>query len=308
MIGLVLSILLTLTELNCENLFDCRHDSLKNDYEFLPEAEWHWTPNRYWNKVNNLAKEIVSCGTLNHLPDIVCLTEVENDSVMIALTRRSLLRNAGYEYVMTNSDDERGIDVAMLYQPSSLRVMTQSSLKVPPKEGERPTRDILYIKGEYRNGDTLNIFVVHFPSRRGGESATRDYRLRAAQTILDKLSECDSWNANHSTIITGDFNDYKDDKSLQLFYNAGLINATRNATGTNGARGTYKYRGEWNSLDHVLIAGKIKDELREAKINDSPFLLQGEGDAIMPKRTYRGTFYQGGYSDHLPLIVNFELK
>lgn len=308
MFSILLSILLTLAELNCENLFDCKHDSLKNDYEFLPEAERHWTQQRYWDKVNNIAREILSCGTLNHIPDIVCLTEVENDSVMIDLTRRSLLRNARYEYMMTNSDDERGIDVALLYQPSSLRILSKSSLKVPRKNEEKSTRDILYIKGEYRNGDTLNIFVVHFPSRRGGDSMTREYRMRAAQTILDKLTECSFWNSEHSTIVTGDFNDYKDDASLKLFYDAGFSNVTMNAVGNNGAKGTYKYKGEWNSLDHVLVAGKIKDELKEARINDLPFLLQGEGDAAMPRRTYRGTFYQGGYSDHLPLVVNFELK
>ena len=27
---------------NVENLFDCRHDTLKNDYEFLPDAMRHW--------------------------------------------------------------------------------------------------------------------------------------------------------------------------------------------------------------------------------------------------------------------------
>ena len=28
---------------NVENLFDCRHDSLKDDLEFLPESSRHWT-------------------------------------------------------------------------------------------------------------------------------------------------------------------------------------------------------------------------------------------------------------------------
>lgn len=35
---LILSSFLTFVELNCENLFDTRHDSLKNDYEFLPQS------------------------------------------------------------------------------------------------------------------------------------------------------------------------------------------------------------------------------------------------------------------------------
>ncbi len=37
---LILSSFLTFVELNCENLFDTRHDSLKNDYEFLPQSSY----------------------------------------------------------------------------------------------------------------------------------------------------------------------------------------------------------------------------------------------------------------------------
>ena len=40
---------------NVENLFDCRHDSLKDDREFLPDAERRWTFGRLWKKLNDLA-------------------------------------------------------------------------------------------------------------------------------------------------------------------------------------------------------------------------------------------------------------
>ena len=61
-ISLFLSSLLTLVSLNCENLFDCSHDSLKNDYEWLPEGTNRWTPTRYWHKLNNIGREILACG------------------------------------------------------------------------------------------------------------------------------------------------------------------------------------------------------------------------------------------------------
>jgi hypothetical protein len=98
--------LFTFVELNCENLFDTQHDSLKHDEEFLPASAMHWTPSRYWHKLNRIGQDILSCGELDTtkvIPDMVVLTEVENDSVMRDLTKRSLLRNAGYEYVMTDS-------------------------------------------------------------------------------------------------------------------------------------------------------------------------------------------------------------
>ena len=39
----MLASLFTVVELNCENLFDCRHDSLREDTEFLPTSYRHWT-------------------------------------------------------------------------------------------------------------------------------------------------------------------------------------------------------------------------------------------------------------------------
>ena len=109
MLALLLSALFTLVELNCENLFDTEHDSLKQDMEFTPRSDHHWTRTRYWRKLNHISKEIIAMGedSVNgwQLPDLVALCEVENDSVMHDLTRRSLLRGAGYQYVMTNSPD-----------------------------------------------------------------------------------------------------------------------------------------------------------------------------------------------------------
>ena len=178
---LILSSFLTFMELNCENLFDTRHDSLKNDLEFLPEGSYRWTPYRYWAKLNHLGQEIVAQS--NPIPDFVAMCEVENDSVMFDLTRRSLLRNAGYEYVMTSSPDERGIDVALLYQPASFALLHSHSIRIKPLPDTRPTRDILYASGLLITGDTLHIFVVHAPSRRGGEVASRSYRLHVADWL-----------------------------------------------------------------------------------------------------------------------------
>ena len=162
---LILSSFLTFVELNCENLFDTKHDSLKNDYEFLPQSSYKWTPYRYWRKLANLSKTIVALGYEDlslvgtaspdnpsrpsekswHVPDFVALCEVENDSVLFDLTRRSALRGVNYDYVMTDSPDERGIDVALLYQPSSFALIQFRSIRIKSLPDTRPTRDILYV-------------------------------------------------------------------------------------------------------------------------------------------------------------------
>ena len=303
---LILSSLLTFMELNCENLFDTRHDSLKNDQEFLPDGSYKWTPYRYWAKLNHLGQEIVAQS--DPVPDFVAMCEVENDSVMFDLTKRSLLRNAGYEYVMTSSPDERGIDVALLYQPASFALLHSHSIRIKPLPDTRPTRDILYASGLLITGDTLHIFVVHAPSRRGGEVASRPYRLLVASQLAEAVDSVYAISRDAKIIIAGDFNDYADSPALQYLYEHHLINISADAQGSHGAKATYRWHGEWRSLDQILCSPSLASAKQECKIGDLPFLLEDDEKygGKKPYRTYLGPRYLGGYSDHLPLVVKFK--
>ena len=305
-LSLLLSGLLTLVELNCENLFDCRHDSLKQDTEWLPDAVRKWTPDRYWRKVNNIGQEIISCSP-ESLPDLVALVEVENDSVLRDLTRRSLLRNAGYEYLMTSSPDLRGIDVALLYQPFSFRPVCYDYLDVTPLEDMRPTRDILYVQGETVGGDTLHVFVVHAPSRFGGEKVTRPNRRVVMERLIGAIRLLPS---DAKVIVAGDFNDYADSPSLLYLEEHALHNVTKGVVGSHGAQGTYRYEGRWESIDHVLVSRSLRPAVDSTYINDTPFLLEEDKKygGLKPFRTYNGYRYQRGFSDHLPLVVRFLFK
>lgn len=295
---------LTMVELNCENLFDTRHDPSKQDTEFLPDGSRHWTTTKYWGKVNRVGQEILSCS--DELPDLVALVEVENDSVLHDLTRRSLLRNAGYQYLMTESGDVRGIDVALLYQPARFLPICYDYLEVPPLRGMRPTRDILYIEGRCLSGDTLHLFVVHSPSRYGGERESRPHRMKVAQQLKEAIV---ALGPDARIVVTGDFNDYHDSPAMQTLYDCGLLNVTREAKGRNGARGTYRYHGDWHSLDHVLVSSILYNKVDTAYINDASFLLEDEPKygGKRPRRTFQGFAYQRGFSDHLPLVVRFSM-
>ena len=306
MLSLLLASWLTLVELNCENLFDCHHDSLKQDTEWLPASVRKWTPDRYWRKVNNIGQEIISCSQ-ESLPDLVALVEVENDSVLRDLIRRSLLRNAGYEYLMTESPDVRGIDVALLYQPFSFRPICYDYLDVTPLEGMRPTRDILYVQGETISGDTLHVFVVHAPSRFGGEKVTRPNRRVVMERLIGAIRLLPP---DAKVIIAGDFNDYADSPSLLYLEEHALHNVTKGVVGSHGAQGTYRYDGQWESIDHILVSPALLGFVEQVYINDAPFLLEEDKKygGLKPFRTYNGYRYQRGFSDHLPLVVRFLFK
>ena len=296
---------LTLVELNCENLFDFKHDSLKQDTEWLPEGKRRWNPARYWRKLNHIGQEILACQETG-VPDLIALIEVENDSVVFDLSHRSLLRGAGYEYLMTQSPDVRGIDVALLYQPFSFRPICYDYLDIQPLEGMRPTRDILYVKGETVHRDTLHLFVVHAPSRYGGEKHSRPNR----QLIVDRLlAAIRLLPIDAKVFIAGDFNDDANSPVLQSLVEHGLYNITATATGSHGAKATYRYNGKWQSIDHVFVSSILLDSVKQTYINDAPFLLEEDKKygGVKPLRTFNGYHYQRGFSDHLPLVVRFSL-
>ena len=307
-LSLLLSGFLTFVELNCENMFDYTHDVGKHDTEYLPEATRHWTKKRYWHKLNNIAQELLSCSS-DHggIPDLIALCEVENDSVMRDLTKRSLLRNAGYEYLMTSSPDERGIDVALMYSPYSFAPIRSYGIRVEPIEGMRATRDILYACGETVSGDTLHVFVVHQPSRFGGEKFSRPFRKVVADRVCASVDSIRALSPEAKVMIAGDFNDAADSPSLLQYYQHGLMNITKDAVGDNGVKGTYRYQGEWESIDHILGSAYIYNKVDTAYVHAPLFLLEEDAGygGYRPRRTYVGPRYQSGYSDHLPLIVRF---
>ena len=307
----ILLFIFTFVEYNVENLFDTMHDVGKQDEEFLPSSTHHWTRYRYWRKLDHISQALVSCSdtTIGHLPDMAVLTEVENDTVMRDLTRRSPLRTARYEYIMTNSPDQRGIDIALLYSPFAFRLLNNHAICINPPAGRRPTRDILYASGIIMSGDTLHVIAIHAPSRAGGEVQSRPYRMLVAKKIIDIVDSINKISQHPLIVVAGDFNDYSKDPTLQLIVSHNMTEASKGAKGDNGARGTYRYHGEWGSLDHIFCNERLVSKLKSCHINDSPFLLEEDKKygGAKPHRTFLGPRYLGGFSDHLPLKMRLSL-
>ena len=297
---------------NCENLFDTRHDTLKNDSAFLPEGERRWTAGRYWKKLNDVGRVILQCGGEKEewrLPDIVGLVEVENDSVLSALTRRSMLRNARYRYVMTSSPDMRGVDVALLYNPYRLRLIAREEIEIPRRENRRPTRNILYATLLTEMGDSLHVFVVHAPSRGGGVQQTEGYRMEVAERLTMKTDSIRDASAAAKIIVMGDFNDYSTDRAIMKIVEAGLTEVSAEAKAKfhpDRIHGTYFFQNEWNSLDHIFATSSLQPI--ECHIHDAEWLLEEDKNGIYrPKRTFVWEIYHGGVSDHLPVVFSFQI-
>lgn len=302
---------MTLMSYNCENAFDTIHDEGKNDYEYLPSSEsTRWTSGRMWRKLRRISQVVMSVDTLRPV-DIVCLVEVENDSVMQWLIRRTALRSVGYEYVMTHSPDRRGIDVALIYQPMTFRPLTVDSIRIA--EHDAYTRDILHVSGLIAGGDTLDVYALHLPSKRGGAAAARRRRILLTQLsdAVDSLYEC---RQEAHVVVMGDFNDTPTSSAIRhtLRRSGKMVNLMEGRR-----QGTYKFRGRWDCIDQIWVSSSMLDtgssvstSREESGVFVHPMLLERDpvyGD-MMPRRTYLNMRYNDGYSDHLPVWVRLGIR
>lgn len=290
---------------NVENLFDCVDDTLTHDNEFLPGAIRHWTPYRYWSKLHAVSRVIASIGG-DRAPDFVALCEVENDSVMHDLTRRSPLRTVGYDYLMTSSADPRGIDVALMYKPTTFRPFAHRDLCLSLGR----TRDVLLVSGQLYTGDTLDIFVCHLPSRLNGRKSAQ-LRSHVVESICQVIDSVCLARTTPRIVVMGDFNDTPQSKALlPLVERLGMICITE------GLGGSYRYKGKWEQIDHVYLSpallcrGADSTALHLSPHGawnfESDFLVEPEPlyGGCRPLRTYNGMRYIGGTSDHLPVCFD----
>ena len=295
---------------NVENLFDTLDDEGFTDEEFLPQGERRWNGGRYWRKLTDVARVVAGMSDSCGVPALIGLCEVENDSVVEALTSRSLIRQFGYDYIITHSSDRRGIDVALLYQPSRFRLLEYNVINVRARGPRmRTTRDLLHAKGLVLTSqgiDTLHALVVHLPSKAGGRSGDRLRRL-AAETlwgVVDSLKaharSAISGVSEPRIIVVGDFNATASDR---IFRRCPLRFADDAAS-----PGSYCFRGFWQWIDHVLLSASL-ETLEPARPFSLPWLLE-ENETYggqMPRRTFRGPIYHGGVSDHLPVVADIIL-
>ena len=172
----------------------------------------------------------------------------------------------------------------------------------------RPTRDILYACGEIINGDTLHVFVVHAPSRFGGERTTRPNRIAVGERLVASIDSIRNLYDSPLIVVAGDFNDAANDPLPTYLSEHDLHNISKGSTGSHGAQGTYKYQGRWESIDHILVSENLLSMFQECHINDAEFLLEEDKKygGVQPHRNYNGLRYQKGYSDHLPLVARFK--
>ena len=308
---------------NLENLFDTTHDEGKNDYEYLPDGTNKWTELKYSHKLRNMSKVLAEMGT-DFLPEVGCavigVSEVENARCLTDLCNQAPLKARNFKFCHIEGPDRRGVDCALLYNPSLFQVR---NVKLVPYDGRTAkikdyvTRGFLTVSGTL-GGEHLTFIVCHWPSR-GVESSYRERAGRQVRAVKDSLMRNDP---NVKVIIMGDMNDDPQDKSMAV-----ALGAKRKIKDVNpgelynpwwdvlaSGTGTLQYDGKWNLFDQIVLSHNLLHKegaddygtlkLRRHQVFRRDYLFQKEGKYKgNTLRTHAGGAWLDGYSDHLPTVV-----
>ncbi len=289
---------------NTENLFDTIPSRSTYDEDMLPLADKRWNSERYAAKLQLISQTLASI--CDETPALIGLAEVENRTVMDDLVSTPALAKSHYAICHYDSGDERGIDVALLYNPEVFHIEGSRAIK---PTASNSTRDILTAWGEM-DGHPTFIVVVHWPSRIGGVAFTEPLRRECAQQVRGIVDSVMISQPSTRVIVMGDMNDNPRDKSLR--HDLRALSHPSNPTDLynpfseiwSSRRGSSVYDGRWNQYDNIIVSTNTPlrpiDGRKRAAVYRHPSLLTHKGS---PLPTYSGSRYEGGASDHLPVYI-----
>ncbi len=235
-------------------------------------------------------------------PSVIGVCEVENLKTLKNLVYDTPLSRLGYRILHKDSPDSRGIDVALLYRDDRMILLEYSFFEIKSFK----TRDILYAKMlSVELKDTVHFLVNHWPSKLGGEKKSLPRRMEAANLLRYIVDSVQRINPEARIIAMGDFNDSPSSPSLQSITSLENL-SLRLKDSLKKARasitGTHRYKGRWEMLDQFLVSKTINGNIQ---ILSFDHLLQQDKKYLgyKTKRTFIGPRFNGGASDHLPILL-----
>lgn len=316
----------TIAFYNLENLFDTINDPEKLDERSpIMDIKERNRAKAYWSKIDNMAKVIADIGKekAKNSPAIIGVCEIENRKVLEDLINHKSLKKKHYGIIHYESPDERGIDVALLYQKRYFKPIDHKSYELflyrENGEDRNFTRDQLLVTGML-DGEIIHFIVNHWPSRSGGEQRSRSGREKAAALNVKIIEDVKTQYPNPKIIVMGDLNDDPMNTSLKKVLKAkGKKEGLKEGDIYNPMENMFKrgfntlgYRDNINLFDQMLLTSALittkKDyssfKLFKANIYNPRYITNKKGRYKgYPYRSWSGNQFTGGYSDHYPVYL-----
>jgi endonuclease/exonuclease/phosphatase family metal-dependent hydrolase len=313
---------------NVENLFDYEDSPRRTDKlrRALGKDLKGWTPELRDRKIAQLASTIAAMNS-GQGPDLLGVCEVENAWVLERLAEKVSALVPGRRYAVAHADtrDQRGIDVAFLYDDKLLTAPAKERFQHVVMR-RTATREIFQVNFKTRRGRTWTVFANHWPSRSGGHYESDGYRAIAGETLSYFHERAMEIHGKTTPVMAlGDFNDEPFDESLTRHALSArqretVIRGTKaphlwNLTWDVAAReeGTFYFKNQANVLDQVLVNKQMA--LKTAPIRVQPETVTVESGLPGIAKSRSGTLQpipfggmgkpvnEDGYSDHFPISV-----
>ena len=328
---------------NVENLFDAKHDVFlnqdKKDWSFLPKnyprkkeeclkekkayrqkecLASNWTETKVDLKISQIT-DVISRN--RSLPEFLGLVEVENNLVVGKLAKK-----LGYDnFVMCESPDERGIDVALLYKKSKdIKKISRAEHIV---NVDYPTRNILEVEFLISGKYPITFFVNHWPSLANPDS----WRIKAAEVLVERIRVIIAKNPQMAIIALGDFNTIDENNPhpfKAVLFKDNLLFDVNQSEKPQKAPGTYYFapKDQWNNLDHFFVNDILLDHKKLDLVSNS-FEIYSPNyiSKVIKKKSFKGemkdyklllapnrfnpkgkTRETMGYSDHYPITLKLD--
>jgi endonuclease/exonuclease/phosphatase family metal-dependent hydrolase len=320
----------TVVSYNVQNLYDATDDG--GEYREYTAAGG-WNEALYTAKLRALGSALRSAVPAG--ADLVALQEVEHAGAARRLVNLELSRQ-GYRHVVWLPDPRSATGPVVL---SKLPVRRVGALWVEgsPEQPLRPILEVEVALGEAVDAPSLFLFNNHWKSKNGGAAETEVYRRRAAALLAVRLQEIGAADPAAEILVVGDLNESIDEYDRQERRYATALMPAAAPAAAGGLRvtgsvpparepmelfspwlvhdagaappGSYRYRGAWETIDHLLLGPGLFDERGLSYAGGAGFAVIHDGllDAGgSPQAFYRGP-PTGGHSDHLPLRLELTL-
>ncbi|MCE9589144.1 MAG: endonuclease/exonuclease/phosphatase family protein [Planctomycetes bacterium] len=232
-------------------------------------------------------------------PDVIAFHEMENEGVLRAMANE-FLPDLNYQYfAVLPGNSERGINVSLMSRRPILSMTSYRYLDLPlpgEKKVWRFARDLLRVKLQATKEKTIEVFIVHFKSRRPSDDDPHSDKWRLAEATMTKkiIDEALAKEPDSLLALIGDFNDTPETKPLQLLTSKGdkgapaLVDA--HALLSPEERITFLQEPFRSTIDYILASPTLGKRLvpGSAKVLNAPE-------------------HEGG-SDHAPIAATFDLS
>ena len=305
---------------NVENLFDVESaERPEKIRKLIAKDIVGWDETLLKSKLSQLSKVIRSMNS-GAGPDFLGVCVIENKTVLAKLAE-TISSDGGRTYQIAHADtsDNRGIDVAFLYDPA-IASTSPDKMYQHWVVKRYATRELFQVNFDI-DGQTVVMIGNHWPSRTAGQYESEPYRMTAGETLsywVERIQQ--ELGDDVAIIVLGDFNDEPFNRSLTE-YALSVNDSRRVIDGKNpyllnlmwpilaSGAGSHVYSGQWNLLDQIMVSRGIVSkrsgwkQLGTAQIE--AIAMMSHPQKIGPRRfgikpTERDT---EGFSDHYPVSI-----